>query len=698
MGGVHADHHALWIDSRNPQRLLLGTDGGLYESQDRGGHWRHMNNLPISQLYRIAVDSEVPFHVYAGLQDNGSWRGPSQSPGGVTNADWREVGYGDGFWTFPDPEDRDLVYSEMQGGGLFRVKLSTGELKVVTPFPGEGEEKYRFNWNAPYLFGPSGNLYVGSQYLLRSTDRGETWERISPDLTTDDPAKQKQMESGGLSIDNSTAENHTTIYAISESPVDPNVIWVGTDDGNLQVTRDGGGSWTHVVGNVPGVPASTWVSYVAASPHAAGTAFVTFDGHRTGDMATHAYRTDDHGATWTALAGEGVEGYAQSIRQDTEQPGLVFLGTEMGLWVSIDGGASWARFAQGIPPRVSVRDLAIHEATRTLAVATHGRGAYLLDDLTPLRALTKEALEEDLAVLPSKPAVMRLSSNLGGFPSQDDYIALNPQEAANVYYHLPKRHLFGDFAVRVYDAEGELIQELPAGMRKGINRVAWPMRLKAPKVPPAGSLVPAFEGPRVPEGTYRVEIVQGDRTYETSVELVADPRSPYSAEDRRLQQETALRLYHDLEDLTYVAESLSELREQAESRAEALGGGKARRLREYAETLESFRETLVATSPAGWLSGQEELREDLANLYGDVNGFAGRPTGSQLGRVDDLEMELAAARKRFAALTGDELASANRGLDDPLTVPSREEWEAKRDGAEGGAAGMVARALWRYRM
>ncbi|MDX1632620.1 MAG: hypothetical protein R3234_12195, partial [Thermoanaerobaculia bacterium] len=396
-----------------------------------------------------------------------------------------------------------------------------------------------------------------------------------------------------------------------------------------------------------------------------------------------------------SLVTEDLEGYAQAVRQDSAEEDLLFLGTEMGLWISVDAGASWARFEQGIPPKVSVRDLDIQEPTRSLAIATHGRGAWILDDLTPLRALAgAETLEQDLTVLPAKPAVMRLGSDLGGFPAHDDFVAPNPPEAASIYYHLAKRHLFGDFLVRVYDAEGELIQELPAGMRKGINRVTWPMRLEAPKVPPAGALVPAFEGPRVPEGTYRVEIVKKDSVFETEVELVADPRNPYSAEDRKLQQETALRLYRDLEELTYIAESLTALKEEAEARAEDLGGRRARRLREYAEELEAFRKTLVATSPAGWLSGQEELREDLGNLYAAVNGFAGRPTNSQLDRLDRLEEELREAGERFRELTGEPLERVNRGLDEPLEVPSREEWEAEKGGAPGSMAGWHGRS-WR---
>ncbi|HVS01327.1 MAG TPA: glycosyl hydrolase [Thermoanaerobaculia bacterium] len=703
IGSIHPDHHALWIDPRNPLHLILGTDGGVYESQDRGGHWRHFTNLPVSQFYRVAVDSQWPYNVYGGLQDNGSWMGPSRAPGGIRNKHWDNVGFGDGFWTFADPEDPDLVYSEYQGGNLARVRLSTGELKDITPYPPADGARLRFNWNTPFLAAPSGALYVGSQYLHRSTDRGESWQRLSPDLTTDDPAKQKQMESGGLTVDNSTAENHTTLYAIAESPKDPRVIWVGTDDGNLQVTRDGGGSWSNVVGNVPGVPAHTWVSFVEASPHDAATAFVTFDGHRTGDITPYLFRTTDHGASWQPLVGgeSAVEGYAFSVRQDLERPDLLFLGTELGLWVSIDGGGRWARFA-GRLPRVAVHDMVIHPEADDLVLATHGRGIWILDDLTPLRALTPEAMQQELAILPSEPAIMTLGGGLQDFGSDAEFVAPNPPQAASIHYHLAKRHLFGDFRVEVFDGAGELITTLPAGLRVGINQVQWPMRLKAPKVPPGNSLVPAFEGPRVPEGTYNYRITKGDQTYEGQVSLVADPRSPHAAEDRKLQQETALELYRQLGRLTYVADTLEDLRDQARARADTLGArdATARRLTAWADELEALRKRTVATHPAGWLSGEEQLRERLSSLYGSVNGFAGRPTDSQLERLAVLSAELAAREEELEQKTAAAtLAELGRRLQAkqlaPLVKLSREEWERKREGGPAGSDAMLPFFGWR---
>ncbi len=686
-GGTHPDHHALWIHPQNPRHLILGTDGGLYISEDAGHHWRFVRSLPISQFYHVSYDMEFPYNVYGGLQDNGSWMGPSRAPGGVRNKHWRNVGFGDGFYTFRDPLDADFVYSEYQGGQLRRLRLSTGEMKDIRPYEGKEDPKFRFNWNTPVHLSPTvrGRIYVGAQFLFRSEDRGDSWARISPDLTTNDPAKQRQEESGGLTLDNSTAENHCTIYAIAESPLDPDVVWVGTDDGNLQVTRDGGASWTNVVGHVPGLPPNTWVSSVEASHHDPGTAYVTFDGHGTGDMKTYVYRTTDFGASWISLATEEMEGYAHVVREDLEDPQLLFVGTEFGLYVSIDGGQRWARFQSGLPRKAPVRALAIHPRAGDLIIGTHGRGIYILDDLTPLRALEAEHLEADIVLLPSRPAVMILEASVQDFGGEDEFVGANPPEAAWITYFMKRRHVFGELKVRVYDAEGRLIKELPGGKRRGINRVAWPMRLKPPKVPPASALVPAFQGPRVPEGRYRVEIVKGEQKVAGEVELVADPRSPHSAEDRALQQRTALRLYGLLERLTWVVESLEALRDGARERAEAVGqasklGG---RLQAYADELEAFRGTLVATREGGGLAGEEKLREKLGGLYGNVVSYGGRPSSSQLERVQVLEAELERAVEQFDRLRGTKLAELNEALhkarQPALAADDYESWKRKQE-------------------
>src|SRR5581483_11902284 len=288
------------------------------------------------------------------------------------------------------------------------------------------------------------------------------------------------------------------IYTIAESAKNADVIWAGTDDGNLQLTRDGGKTWTNVVARVPGVPKNTWVSNVEASPLAEGAAFVTFDGHRTGDMKTYAFATTDFGQTWKALATDGVDGNAHVLRQDPKRGDLLYLGTEMGLWISIDGGAHWARFDGGIP-RVPVMDVKVHPREGDLIVATHGRGVWVVGDVEPLRALTPQVMDSDFAILPGEDGVESIDASLQDFPGDDEFAAPNPPDAAPIFYYLKKRHVTGPFKIDVYDAQGTLITSLPAGGRVGINLVPWPMRLKAPSMPPGNEIVgQAIAGPRVP--------------------------------------------------------------------------------------------------------------------------------------------------------------------------------------------------------
>src|SRR5258705_8470200 len=444
-----------------------------------------------------------PYNVYGGLQDNSSWVGPSEYPGGTTNAQWKTMNGGDGSWMFADPTAPDCLYAEAQGGAIGRVNRRTHESRNIQPLPHYQEKKLRFNWNTPIHISATqkGTVYIGAQVLFRSKGYGQSWERISPDLTTNDPQKQKQEQSGGITVDNSAAEMHTTIYAIAESPRagGGQVIWVGTDDGNLQVTRDGGKTWTNVAPNITGLPKNAWVSSVEPGHFADGTIYATFDVHTFGDMRPYAYKSTDFGATWTPLVAPDspVRGYAHVIKEDPVNPNLLFLGTELGLWVSVDGGKQWAHYKGGDLPAVAVRDLAIHPRDHDLVIATHGRGIWIVDDISPLRALTPEVLASPVAFLADRPTAQRLQSG-GGWSNGDAvYVGPNPPSDAVITYYQRRRHIFGDMKLEVYDASGKLVSTLPTSKRRGLSRVTWSMRLSAPRVPPAASAAfGAAFGPR----------------------------------------------------------------------------------------------------------------------------------------------------------------------------------------------------------
>ncbi|MFL6527634.1 MAG: WD40/YVTN/BNR-like repeat-containing protein, partial [Chthoniobacterales bacterium] len=529
--GAHGDVHDVWIDPTNSQTVFNGDDGGIWYSFNGGSKWWKGNNLPISQFYHVSVDDADPYRVYGGLQDNSSWVGESQYPGGINNSQWENMYGGDGFWMFPDPSDPDYLYAEFQGGNIGRVNRHTHEAHQIQPKPNY-KEKLRWNWNTPIALSPTekGTIYIGAQFLFRSRDHGQHWDRISPDLTTNDPEKQKQEQSGGVTIDNSSAEMHTTIFSISESPKDKNVIWAGTDDGNLQVTRDGGKTWTNTVANVPNLPPNSWVSYVSASNVAPGTAYATFDRHTFGDMNAYCYKTTDFGKTWTPLVSpqelSGVQGYAHVVKEDLVKPDMLFLGTEFGLWISIDGGKQWAQFKGNHFPAVAVRDLAIHPRDNELVLATHGRGIWIVDDITPLRALTPQIMSQEVAFVQAKPQTQRIEGNGGWAEGAATFSGDNPPDAAVIMYYQRTRHLYGKLKIEVLDPSGRVIDELPASKRSGLNRVTWSMREKPPRVPPAAQVAfSGSRGPRVVPGTYTIRLTKGGQTIETKVNVGLDRRA-----------------------------------------------------------------------------------------------------------------------------------------------------------------------------
>jgi photosystem II stability/assembly factor-like uncharacterized protein len=699
-GGAHGDFHDVWIDPKNPSIVIAGDDGGLWRSEDGGNRWKHQMNLPVSQFYHVSTDNSDPYHVYGGLQDNSSWVGDSSYPGGITNSRWENMYGGDGFWMFEDTADPTYIYAESQGGEIGRVNRYTHEGRGIKPLPNYGEKKLRFNWNAPIHISPNekGTIYIGAQFLFRSRDHGQSWDRISPDLTTNDPEKQKQEESGGVTVDNSSAEMHTTIYSISESPKNGQIIWVGTDDGNLQITRDGAKTWTNVVGNIQGLGKNSWVSTVEASRFDEGTAYATFDRHTFGDMKPYAYKTTDYGKTWTPLPLQesAVRGYAHVIKEDSVKPSLLFLGTEFGLWISVDGGQHWAQYKGSNFPAAAVRDIAVQARESDLVLATHGRGMWIIDDISPLRALTPDLMGKEAALIPGK--TIQYFEAYGGWVEGDEsFTGRNRPSEAQITYYQKGRHIFGDLKIEIFDQNGKLVDTVPGSKHRGLNRASWSMRVKAPAVAPAATaLGEAIQGPRVLPGTYTVKMTKGDNVYTEQLNVTLDPRAKFSLEDRKAQFDLTMKVYRTIEHMTYAVAAIEGVRNGANDRAAKIPDKDPLKkgLQDLAAKCDALRSKIVATKEGGMVTGEERIRELLGQLYGTVNGYEGRPSDYQAARADSLAHELEDVIGDFQKVTQKELVAINAGLKkkkaDAISVLTEADWQKKRaaEGGSGAGAGM----------
>jgi photosystem II stability/assembly factor-like uncharacterized protein len=695
----HGDYHTVWINPNNSNQIYAGDDGGFWSSVDGGTRWARAWNLPTAQFYHVSVDNANPYHVYGGLQDNSVWVGDSSYPGGVSNSRWENVFGGDGFWVFEDPADPDYIYAESQGGEIGRINRHTLSGRSIKPQPQYNEKKLHFNWNTPVHLSPNekGTIYIGAQFLFRSRDHGQSWERISPDLSTNDPEKQKQEESGGITVDNSAAEMHTSIYSISESPKNGQVIWAGTDDGNLQITRDGGKHWTNVVDKVPNLGKNSWVSTVAAGRFNEGTAYATFDRHTFGDMKPYVYKTTDFGSTWTSLVSDasGVTGYAHVITEDTVDSNLLFLGTEFGLWISIDGGKQWAQYKGSGFPAVAVRDIVVHPRESDLVLATHGRGIWIIDDISSLRTLTPDLMSKD-AVLLDSSSIQYLNSN-GGWPEGDaTFSGPSRTQDAFITYYQKGRHIFGDMKIEIIDPDGKVVDTIAGSKHRGLNRATWSMRLKPPTVPPAASAAfGAATGPRVLPGTYTVKMTKGDKVYTSKLKLVLDPRATYNEQDRHQQFDLAMKLYKMMGRMSFAVDSMVSLRDTATARAAKLPIKDPLRtsVQQLEQQVDALRSKIVATKEGGAITGEERIREYLTSVYGDVNNYDGKPTNSQAERTDALGHELEDVIKELDQLTAKQLPAINSGLQkkklEPIQPLTQQQWEKMHQGDTGSQPGIM---------
>ncbi len=678
---VHVDHHALWINPADPDHLILGSDGGVAASWDGTGHWRMFDNLPLGQFYAIGFDMRDPYYVCGGLQDNDPWCGPSNTRSfhGIRHQDWYETAYGDGFFTIVDPTDSTIVFSESQNGNMNRYDLTTGEKTPMRPITGpraDGDtaKTYRFNWNSPLQLSPHdpATVYLGANYLLRSRDRGMSWEEVGGiDLTRQ--IDRDELEIMGvpgsepqMSV-NDGISTYGNLTAFAESPLTAGLLYVGTDDGNVQVSRDDGATWTSVTGRISGLPERTYVSRLEPSHHAEGRVYASFDGHRNADYAAYVYVSEDYGDSWRRITDGLPDGWSVNVVTEHHRaPNLLFVGNEVGVFVSVDRGEQWVQLKNNLPV-VPVDDILIHPRDNDLLVGTHGRSFWIMADVSPLEHLSAEALAAAGRIFPQARETIMWAQR-GDWPfAGATYSAPNPPRGTLIRYYLrdawtaPMAEEEGEeadgaddgddpgagdgapmadgepaeestFALTITASDGTHVRTLQVPSEAGINEVVWDWRHDAPYEPEGPQQPVGFGQPGTPQGpialpgVYTVSMAVDSESYSSTVEIQADPRRPMNRADRLARQDVLMSL-HALAPSVYEAgRAIGRLEEQLDA-AEELIEAAAEPPEGLTEELEAIREAL------------EEIDDDVgearrnAGVATAIQGSSTLPTEDQMWQV-----------------------------------------------------------------
>ncbi|HYJ86820.1 MAG TPA: hypothetical protein VEW46_12235 [Pyrinomonadaceae bacterium] len=663
-GRTHIDYHAFWQDPKNPKRIWQGNDGGVAVTHDGGETWEPVYNIPIGQFYQIHADNRQPFYyVMGGLQDNGAWTGPSRTrePAGIMNDDWRMVSFGDGFYVINNSDEPDVYISESQGGNILRTDFRTREQQEVNPWgrgSGDGPaigEKYRFNWNSPIGLSPhdKNTVYFGGNVVFKSTDFGKSWEQISPDLTTNDPEKQKDA-GGPVGIENTTAEYYTTIITLAESPVQRGQVWVGTDDGNVQVTTDGGKNWSNFVKNIRGVPANSPVSHVEPSRINAQTAYVSFERHMFDDFRPYIFKTTDGGKSWSAIAGNlPAKAYVQVVREDPKNPSLLYAGTEIGLFASYNGGREWIPLNLKNLPNVSVHDIVVHPRENDLILATHGRSVWIYDDATPIQSMTPAILNSNAHLFPVRPG-LRYATRFTRYGIGDKvFTGPNPSYGALITYYLKdKPDDKTTFKVQIMDQNGKVVQDIERPAKeKGLNRIAWNLRMGGAEVrrPPSEEET-AFagppRGPQVLPGRYTVKLTVGDKTFEQPVEVRLDPMLNVPLSDLQAQHELQVKL-RDMQSAVNSSlrflDSIEEQLKHTQTTVKALNKEPdkdlLKALEDYIKQTDALQDRLARRSEGLGFPGKAQVTNKIGDLFFGLDGTNAAPTQYQRQYFDEIGPE-----------------------------------------------------------
>jgi photosystem II stability/assembly factor-like uncharacterized protein len=708
----HGDNHDMWISPDDPDRFILGNDGGATVTFNGGRSWSTLNNQPTAQFYRVATDNRFPYWVYGSQQDNSSVGIPSGVPGyGIDFTDWHPVGGGESGWIAPSPTDPDVVFAGEYGGQITRYDNRTRETRQVMAWPqlADGRAgtdlKYRFQWNAPILISPNDpkTLYHAAQVLLRSRDEGETWDVISPDLTRNDPSKQGRS-GGPISADITGVELYDTIFALAESPHEKGVIWAGTDDGLVHITRDGGGTWQNVTPK--GFPEWIQVNSIELSPHDKATAYLAATRYKFDDFRPYLYKTADYGKTWTRIDSGIPDGaFTRVIREDPARRGMLFAGTETGLYVSIDGGTSWRRFQRNLPV-VPITDLAIKNGD--LVVATQGRSFWILDDLTPLRLwddrlatsgaylfpprptprFMAETVPEEYAAMlravgQNMPAGVIVDFWLKAKPGKGEVVTLEFLSGDKVIRTLSseKKDVVGDLKERSEQEEMRKDLDKPLDLKEGLNRVIWDMRILKPTLVPKAVFNEGDKAPpKVAPGSYRVRLTAAGKSLTATVEVKPNPSSPATTEDLKAQFDLLEAIRDALSSAHDTVMQIRDVRSQVVdlgARAKRLGKGDALATQGAALAQKLTTIELELTNPQikadeDDLNYEPKLDHDFTYLAGIVASADRRPTAGSVEVYRLLKMRLDSSRTQFETLLARDVAEFSRTAEDlklPRVVP-----------------------------
>ena len=682
---IHADFHAVWIDPDDSNYMISGSDGGVYISHDAGDKWDYVNTIPVGQVYAVATDTETPYHICGGFQDNGSWCGPvrTRNPKGIMNSDWSRVMDGDGFHVVPNPKDSNIVFVEGQNGKLIRLNRRTNEWALIRPMPEKlSGPPYRWEWNSPLVATPQGNLYSAANYLFKSTDQGNTWTTISPDLTTNvDPTKLSilgEAPNEKMVERDYGAGTYPCITALAVSEKNEQTIWVGTEDGNLQVTRDGGQNWSNVI-NSDGLPKGVYVSYVNASTFSEGTAYVTFDGHRNGDFGIYVFRTDDYGKTWQKITAglPDNRGTAQVVREDPYNRNLLFAGTEFGLFVSFNRGDRWSALKLNFPS-VIVDDITVERRSHDLVLATHGRAFWVLDDIRPLEQLSPSVLSSPLHLFNVEPArEWKEFDHSNGYTGDQLFIAPNPPDGATIDYFLagaPAKDQ--SIQVRVSDSAGKLIQEFPGTNDVGINRVTWDLRYPTPVKPTQdqlnaqdeGFFYNAIRGPLVTPGNYTVEVSMGSAKASETVEVLDDPTVEMSAPDRQSRDNLVMQSYETYKRAVEAGKTVTSLKkslDDAQKQYPDMPKELRAQVQDLAKHVDQLHKQIVGSSEemfAPLTYTPPPLRDQAGRLLFSLDNVSQAPTSAQRREFTEISADVDSKAAELKTLVDAGLAKLNAAM------------------------------------